>query len=86
MRQRIGIVFQAFNLFPHRRLCDNISLGHGGARKPRPQAEEAVGLLSTSGSQTSGSSIPDRLSGGQSNGPRSCGPWRCNRADPAGRG
>jgi polar amino acid transport system ATP-binding protein len=46
VRQSMGIVFQAFNLFPHMRVIDNITLGprkvHGISR---PEAEEQARAL-----------------------------------------
>jgi ABC-type glutathione transport system ATPase component len=47
VRQRIGIVFQQFNLFPHLRVMDNLTLGARRVKKiPRREAEErARGLL-----------------------------------------
>ena len=43
VRQRIGIVFQQFNLFPHLRVIDNITLAARRIRKvPKSEAEERV--------------------------------------------
>jgi len=63
----MGIVFQAFNLFPHMRVIDNITLGprkvHGISR---PEAEEqARALLGRFGLLDKADEYPDRLSGGQ---------------------
>jgi polar amino acid transport system ATP-binding protein len=63
----MGIVFQAFNLFPHMRVIDNITLGprkvHGVGRK---EAEEtARHLLEQFGLLDRAEEYPDRLSGGQ---------------------
>ena len=51
LRRRIGIVFQAFNLFPHMSVLDNVMLGPRKALKtPRAQAEaEATELLARFG-------------------------------------
>jgi polar amino acid transport system ATP-binding protein len=66
-RQRIGIVFQAFNLFPHMRVLDNVTLGPRKALgTPRRQAEEAAtALLARFGLADRRDEFPDRLSGGQ---------------------
>ena len=67
MRSRIGIVFQAYNLFPHLSVLDNITLAprkvHGVAR----DEAEARGreLLDRFGLAEHATSHPDRLSGGQ---------------------
>ncbi|GAA4349022.1 amino acid ABC transporter ATP-binding protein [Angustibacter luteus] len=67
VRARIGIVFQAYNLFPHLRVLDNITLSprkvHGVSRD---QAEdEAMALLRRVGLQDKAKAWPDELSGGQ---------------------
>ena len=66
-RRRIGIVFQAYNLFPHLTVLDNITLGPRKAHKvPRAQAEErARELLARLGLADKAGEYPDRLSGGQ---------------------
>jgi polar amino acid transport system ATP-binding protein len=67
VRQRIGIVFQAFNLFPHLSVIDNVTLAPRRVRKlPRAQAEsEAAELLERFGLADKRGEVPDRLSGGQ---------------------
>jgi polar amino acid transport system ATP-binding protein len=67
VRKRIGIVFQAFNLFPHRTVLDNVTLAprrvHGvGRREAETRAREVLGRL---GLGDKVSDYPDRLSGGQ---------------------
>jgi polar amino acid transport system ATP-binding protein len=67
IRQRIGIVFQAFNLFPHMSVLDNVSLA---PRKVlglgRAEAEaRATELLDRIGLGDKRNDYPDRLSGGQ---------------------
>jgi polar amino acid transport system ATP-binding protein len=67
VRRRIGIVFQAFNLFPHMTVMANVTLG---PRKvldlSRPQAEaRADELLRRFGLLDKRNDYPDRLSGGQ---------------------
>ncbi|MFI7615665.1 amino acid ABC transporter ATP-binding protein [Nonomuraea terrae] len=67
VRRRLGIVFQAFNLFPHMTVLDNITLAprqvHG---VPKARAEEeAHGLLARFGLAQKAKAYPDQLSGGQ---------------------
>ena len=66
-RRRIGIVFQAFNLFPHMTVLDNVTLGPRKALgTPKGQAEaDAAGLLERFGLADKRDDYPDRLSGGQ---------------------
>src|SRR5919106_2415357 len=67
VRMKIGIVFQAFNLFPHMTAMDNITLGPRKALKmSRDEAEDrATGLLKRFGLLDKKDEYPDRLSGGQ---------------------
>jgi polar amino acid transport system ATP-binding protein len=67
IRRRIGIVFQAFNLFPHMNVLDNVTLGPRKAlRLPAAQAEErGRALLARFGLAEKAADFPDRLSGGQ---------------------
>ena len=67
VRQRIGIVFQQFNLFPHLRVMDNLTLGARRVKKvPRKEAEErARELLARVGLAEKERSYPHQLSGGQ---------------------
>jgi polar amino acid transport system ATP-binding protein len=67
VRTRIGIVFQAFNLFPHLRVIDNVTLAPVRVHKlPRAQAEEeALALLDRVGLRAKARARPDELSGGQ---------------------
>jgi polar amino acid transport system ATP-binding protein len=67
IRRRIGIVFQAFNLFPHMSVLDNVTLGPRKAlRMPPAGAEErARALLRRFGLEEKALDFPDRLSGGQ---------------------
>jgi polar amino acid transport system ATP-binding protein len=67
IRRGIGIVFQAFNLFPHMCVLDNVTLGPRRALGlPRAEAEaEARDLLTRFGLAEKMDDYPDRLSGGQ---------------------
>jgi polar amino acid transport system ATP-binding protein len=67
VRRRIGIVFQAFNLFPHMSVLRNVTLGPRNALKlPREEAEaRALRLLERFGLADKRDDYPDRLSGGQ---------------------
>jgi polar amino acid transport system ATP-binding protein len=67
VRTRIGIVFQAFNLFPHLRVIDNVTLAPRKVHKvPREKAElEALALLERVGLREKAHARPDDLSGGQ---------------------
>ena len=67
IRTKVGIVFQAFNLFPHLRVIDNVTLArrrvHGVKRE---QAEvEALTMLERVGLRDKATARPDELSGGQ---------------------
>ncbi|MDF9811916.1 polar amino acid transport system ATP-binding protein [Streptomyces sp. SPB162] len=67
VRRRIGVVFQAYNLFPHMTVLDNITLAprrvHKVARAEA--AERARELLERLGLGDKAGEYPDRLSGGQ---------------------
>jgi polar amino acid transport system ATP-binding protein len=67
IRRRIGIVFQAYNLFPHMSVMRNVTLAPTLAlRKPRAEAEaEATALLGRFGLADKRNDYPDSLSGGQ---------------------
>jgi polar amino acid transport system ATP-binding protein len=67
IRRRIGIVFQAFNLFPHMSVLDNVTLAPRKVLgRPRAEAEEAAtALLERFGLLDKRDDFPDRLSGGQ---------------------
>jgi len=67
IRRRIGIVFQAYNLFPHMSVLDNVTLAPTLVlRKPRGEArQDATELLARFGLADKRDDYPDRLSGGQ---------------------
>ena len=67
VRRRIGIVFQAFNLFPHMTVLRNITLAPREVLEMDRQAAEkrALGLLERFGLLDKRDEYPDRLSGGQ---------------------
>ena len=67
VRRRIGVVFQAYNLFPHMTVLDNVTLAPRVVRKvPRREAEaRALALLERIGLADKARDYPDRLSGGQ---------------------
>jgi polar amino acid transport system ATP-binding protein len=67
VRRRIGIVFQAFNLFPHMSVLRNVTLApqavlRGSRRESEARAHE---LLTRFGLADKARDYPDRLSGGQ---------------------
>ena len=67
LRQRVGMVFQQFNLFPHLSVLDNVAIGPRRALG-RPQAEaEATAreLLARVGLSDKLGARPEQLSGGQ---------------------
>jgi polar amino acid transport system ATP-binding protein len=67
LRKKIGIVFQAYNLFPHMTVLQNVTLAPRKALgTSRQQCEErARGLLRRIGLEDKADEFPDRLSGGQ---------------------
>jgi polar amino acid transport system ATP-binding protein len=66
-RRKLGLVFQAFNLFPHMRVIDNVTLG--AIRAQGTSRDEAVArgqaLLERFGLGDRAQTYPDTLSGGQ---------------------
>jgi polar amino acid transport system ATP-binding protein len=67
LREEVGIVFQSFNLFPHRSAIENVMMGPLRVRRmPRTQAREvAAGLLEKVGLADKADQYPATLSGGQ---------------------
>jgi len=67
LRRKIGIVFQAYNLFPHMTVLENVTLAPRkvrGVARVRAQGE-AMELLRRIGLAEKAHEYPDRLSGGQ---------------------
>ncbi len=67
MRQRIGMVFQSYELFPHRTILHNLTLAPMKVQKvSKAEAEkEAMRLLERVGLSDKAASYPRQLSGGQ---------------------
>lgn len=67
LRADVGMVFQSFNLFAHKTILDNVTLGLIKVRrmKPADAKELATNLLSRVGVANQASKIPAQLSGGQ---------------------
>ena len=67
LRQKIGMVFQQFNLFPHMSILDNLTLGPRKLlKKSKEEAEEkAMALLKRVGLEDKAGQFPLQLSGGQ---------------------
>jgi polar amino acid transport system ATP-binding protein len=67
VRTKLGIVFQSFNLFPHLRVLDNVTLAPRRVHKvSREQAEsQALAMLDRVGLRDKAGARPDELSGGQ---------------------
>jgi polar amino acid transport system ATP-binding protein len=67
LRRKIGIVFQAYNLFPHMTVLENVTLAPRKVRRSghREARERAFELLRRIGLESKADEFPDRLSGGQ---------------------
>ena len=67
VRAEVGMVFQQFNLFPHKSVLDNLTLAQMKVRKRTSEVatEKARGLLRKVGIAEKENEFPSRLSGGQ---------------------
>jgi polar amino acid transport system ATP-binding protein len=67
VRRRVGMVFQSFNLFPHKCAMDNVCIAQEKVleRKPDEARRKAEEILSRVGLADKVDEYPDRLSGGQ---------------------
>jgi len=67
VRAEVGMVFQSFNLFPHKTVLENVTLAQKVVRKRgKSQAhDKAMSLLQKVGIQDKANAYPDNLSGGQ---------------------
>jgi polar amino acid transport system ATP-binding protein len=67
LRQRIGMVFQSFNLFPHKTALENVTLAPRKVKAIDPETarERGLELLEEVGLSDQAESYPNQLSGGQ---------------------
>jgi glutamate transport system ATP-binding protein len=67
LRADVGMVFQSFNLFAHKTVLDNVTLGPVKVRGLRPEAarKRATELLERVGVADQAAKMPSQLSGGQ---------------------
>jgi glutamate transport system ATP-binding protein len=67
LRADVGMVFQSFNLFAHKTVLDNVTLGPRKVRNVSKAnaEEEALALLDRVGVKDQASKLPAQLSGGQ---------------------
>ena len=67
VREEVGMVFQSFNLFPHKTVLENLTLAQIVVRKRSKQEaeEKAMALLERVGLAAKAKSYPGKLSGGQ---------------------
>ncbi len=67
IRQRIGMVFQSFNLFPHKNALQNVMLAPLKVQKKSKKEAEGIArdLLAQVGLADKANALPDELSGGQ---------------------
>src|SRR5699024_7487772 len=67
LRQQMGMVFQNFNLFPHKKVIDNIILAPSLLKKgsQKESNNEAMDFVKNVGSEDKANAYPSQLSGGQ---------------------
>jgi glutamate transport system ATP-binding protein len=67
LRSEVGMVFQSFNLFAHKTILENVTLGPVKVRKEKPAAarERGLALLDRVGIANQADKYPAQLSGGQ---------------------
>ncbi|HZK04837.1 MAG TPA: amino acid ABC transporter ATP-binding protein [Actinomycetaceae bacterium] len=67
LRAEVGMVFQSFNLFAHKTILDNVTLGPRKVRKmsKKDAEKKAMGLLDRVGVKDQANKYPAQLSGGQ---------------------
>lgn len=67
MRAKVGMVFQHFNLFPHKTVLENLTLAPLKVKNLKKELveEKALGLLKKVGLKDKALAYPDQLSGGQ---------------------
>ena len=67
VRAEVGMVFQSFNLFPHKTVLQNVTLAQRVVRKrcAKEANDRAMALLEKVGIQDKAGVYPDQLSGGQ---------------------
>jgi len=67
LRAEVGMVFQSFNLFPHKTVIGNVTLAQTVVRKRSKEdaKDKALALLDKVGIKDKANAYPDNLSGGQ---------------------
>ena len=67
VREEVGMVFQSFNLFPHKTTLENVTLAQTVVRRRSKEAanDKAMALLKKVGIEDKVNNYPDQLSGGQ---------------------
>ncbi|WP_142337817.1 ATP-binding cassette domain-containing protein, partial [Bacillus thuringiensis] len=67
LRADVGMVFQSFNLFSHKTVLENVTLGPMRVRglRKKDAEERAMALLDRVGVANQAKKMPNQLSGGQ---------------------
>ena len=81
VRQEVGMVFQHFNLFPHKTVLENITIAPVKVKGMEKKAavDKALDLLEKVGLKDKAKSYPNQLSGGQNSVLPLQEPWRWTR-------